>query len=369
MNILFRAALLPLLSLLSLCYACSGGVEGEIVSTSTISLQLTDKLTGASTRTVSATSPGVLTARITDVLGTPLAKKTVKFTTAKVDDVQIGVVLPKGGSVLTDSTGKATATLRAGTNAGDGKVSVSYSSQSTSLSFYSDGSDPADSLTLQLYRVDSSAANVSADINLDALPPSQQTAVSSLTPGSKGKLLATLTDAYGAALSQKKIAFACTLADITLGAAEATTGSNGQASVLLVVKDEAVAATGIATATYDTVSASKFISIVAKDPKAVKLSIHLYNTDDKRISRIAAGKKGYLQSVLTDSDGNAKSGEKITFSTTLEDMVLSSDSGITDSAGKAFVNVVVNVDATAAVGFIKATYGSKLANRTIRITK
>ncbi|GLP94914.1 Ig-like domain-containing protein [Paraferrimonas sedimenticola] len=115
-----------------------GNVPGPSTPEASLTLTLVDS-EGNSINEVSSAAPGTLEARLSVDSGS-VASQLISFSTETV-----GSLFPGVGTALTDEQGVARITLRAGTVAGAGKVSASYSSgemsASAEMAFNSAGDD------------------------------------------------------------------------------------------------------------------------------------------------------------------------------------------------------------------------------------
>lgn len=86
-----------------------------------IDLSLRDPVSGATKTTVSADSPGILTATVRDSSGAPVVGAVVTFSST------IGTFNPSSGTALTDASGNASISLNAGNTIGADNVTASVS--------------------------------------------------------------------------------------------------------------------------------------------------------------------------------------------------------------------------------------------------
>ncbi|MGI2014911.1 invasin [Shewanella oncorhynchi] len=115
--------------------AVAGDAPGGNGEANSLSIQLTNSQTGLPTTNVSAAQPSKVTVTLVDKDATPLVGKVVSFSSS------LGNFLPTKGTALTDSIGRASITLTAGSIEGAGEVIASYGTAKAIVGFVTAGDD------------------------------------------------------------------------------------------------------------------------------------------------------------------------------------------------------------------------------------
>ncbi|MCS6123229.1 invasin [Shewanella baltica] len=115
--------------------AVVGDAPGGNGEANSLSIQLTNSQTGLPTTNVSAAQPSKVTVTLVDKDTTPLVGKVVSFSSS------LGNFLPTKGTALTDSIGRASITLTAGSVEGAGEVTASYGTAKAIVGFVTAGDD------------------------------------------------------------------------------------------------------------------------------------------------------------------------------------------------------------------------------------
>ncbi|EGT3625851.1 invasin [Morganella morganii] len=115
--------------------AVVGDAPGGNGEANSLLIQLTNSQTGLPTTNVSAAQPSKVTVTLVDKDTTPLVGKVVSFSSS------LGNFLPTKGTALTDSIGRASITLTAGSVEGAGEVTASYGTAKAIVGFVTAGDD------------------------------------------------------------------------------------------------------------------------------------------------------------------------------------------------------------------------------------
>ncbi len=297
---------------------------------------------GELTDTVSADSPGKLTATLTDESGAFIPNKTVTFF------ANLGEIRPESGIAVTDSAGQASVNLLPGSVAGKGKAEATYwdsvyGKKTASVEFTSAGDKRDVKISVRMLDKDGKETDrISGD--------------------SPGKLVATLTYADGTPVPDESVRFGINpaLADIA-PLNTAFTDENGEASVFLSGTEAGIAAV---TATYEAKSASMnvYIDVVQKE---IQISVQLINDAGEPVDVVSAESPGTLMATLTDGDGTPIPNKEILFFATLGEFQPESGIAVTDSAGQASVKLLagsVAGEGTAKAVYEDPAYGEKSAS-------
>ncbi|MFB2758959.1 invasin [Shewanella xiamenensis] len=116
-------------------FEVAGDAPGGNGEANSLSIQLTNSQTGVATTNISAGQPGKVTVTLVDKDSIPLVGKVVSFAST------LGNFLPTQGTALTDSIGRASITLTAGTIEGAGEVTASYGTAKAIVGFVTAGDD------------------------------------------------------------------------------------------------------------------------------------------------------------------------------------------------------------------------------------
>ncbi|HCE50458.1 MAG TPA: invasin, partial [Shewanella baltica] len=116
-------------------FEVAGDAPGGNGEANSLSIQLTNSQTGLPTTNVSAAQPSKVTVTLVDKDATPLVGKVVSFSSS------LGNFLPTKGTALTDSIGRASITLTAGSIEGAGEVTASYGTAKAIVGFVTAGDD------------------------------------------------------------------------------------------------------------------------------------------------------------------------------------------------------------------------------------
>ena len=251
--------------------AANGSTSVEFVTGDAANIAVT-----ASPETITAdgSSISIITARVTDANGNPLAGATVDFGTT------LGTVDPT--SATTNADGVATTTLTAATTTGTATVSATSggANGSTTVAF---------------------VAGAPANIAVTA-DPSTITA----DGGSTSTITAVVTDANGNPVAGAEVSFGTTLGTVDeIG----TTDANGVATATLTASTTAGTAT--VSATSGGASGSTDVAFVAGPAANVAISA------DPATLPANGSSTSTISALVTDANGNPVAGESVSFGTTL----------------------------------------------------
>ncbi|ABK47960.1 Ig domain protein, group 1 domain protein [Shewanella sp. ANA-3] len=116
-------------------FEVAGDAPGGNGEANSLSIQLTNSQTGVPTTDISATQPGKVTVALVDKDSTPLVGKVVSFSST------LGNFLPTQGTALTDSLGRASITLTAGSIEGAGEITATYGTAKAIIGFVTAGDE------------------------------------------------------------------------------------------------------------------------------------------------------------------------------------------------------------------------------------
>ena len=130
--------------------AVAGDAPGGNGEANSLSIQLTNSQTGLPTTNVSAAQPSKVTVILVDKDTTPLVGKVVSFSSS------LGNFLPTKGTALTDSIGRASIMLTAGSIEGAGEITAAYGTAKAIIGFVTAGDeiDPVEAspeITFDIY--------------------------------------------------------------------------------------------------------------------------------------------------------------------------------------------------------------------------
>lgn len=130
--------------------AVAGDAPGGNGEANSLSIQLTNSQTGLPTTNVSAAQPSKVTVTLVDKDATPLVGKVVSFSSS------LGNFLPTKGTALTDSIGRASIMLTAGSIEGAGEITAAYGTAKAIIGFVTAGDeiDPVEAspeITFDIY--------------------------------------------------------------------------------------------------------------------------------------------------------------------------------------------------------------------------
>ena len=262
-----------------LLIGCSGGLETNSVDEGIVTLRLINAASGNSTTDVSAASPGILQATVTDVNGSSIVGLVVSFTTT-----ERGVPYP--GTAITGSSGVASVGLYAGSVPGadtaTARITTSSGDFSASVGFYTKGDQPKTNLI--------SLALESTELEL----------------GADTTMTATVTDEEGEPVANSTVSFSTTLGSVSPAAA--ATASDGIAISTLTAGQ--VEGTGLATASVSGATASINFS-VGSDAQSILISLALESIE------LETDTDTQMTATVTYEDGTPIANRTVTFSTTL----------------------------------------------------
>ncbi|TKB49069.1 invasin [Ferrimonas sediminicola] len=209
----------------SLAFASTGEASsGEPVGGEQLLIALLSSASGASTSEISADDPGLVQVQLLDSAQRPVAGRVVSFTTT------LGQFLPASATALTDSSGRASILLKAGSIQGAGEVEASFDGVVTRLGFVTLGDeiDPdsvVPQIGLALYDCNEAAGWDRAVRNFEACQPT-----SNITNASPGVVAITLTQSgSNQPLPQRLVSASTTLGAISPAAGTAMTDEQGRA--------------------------------------------------------------------------------------------------------------------------------------------
>lgn len=338
LNSLFRkfAAILLCCGVLGLmgCVSGSADAPSKPVAAS-ITLTLTDPVTGAALTSVSMGKPAKVSATVRDTTGAVVPNTVVTFTTTET----LVRMLPSSGTALTDASGVATIQVDAASFAAAGATTVSAAATL--------GTTPVTgSVGISVTSVNSGATG----INVALTNPSTGLAVTSISTGNPAKVTATVRDSSGAVVPNAVVTFStsATLATMIPASGTALTDSFGVATIQIAAASSAAGGATTVSASAEvggiTISANAGFSVIATSTGATGVvSAALTNpATGLAVSSISAGSPGRVTATVRDGSGAPVPNVVVTFSTaaTLATMVPASGTALTDAFGVASVQIV-----------------------------
>ena len=289
-----------------------------------LSLRLSDH-EGKEIQKISTDSPGYLEALFSAADGTPISGQKVSFSAT------LGEIRPETGTAQTNSEGRATVLLLAGSAPGVGDASATSGGNSADTSFMSSG-DQDVSISLKL-------------------TDDQQKTISKIGPDTTGHLTATLLHTSGTPMISKIVDFSATLGEIHPAGKTALTDSEGKADVLLLAGS--AAGVGDASATFNGHSDTLSFVAEADEPDDMILSVRLTDEKGEPMNTIRKDLPGHLTAELTYASGNPGVSQVVQFATTVGTLHPSDGKALTDKEGKAGILLLAGSaagvgDATAA---------------------
>ncbi len=310
-----------------------------------LSLSVVDSV-GAELREISNAKPGQVVATLTKD-GNSAPFETIAFTV-----VGEGIINPSSGSALTNASGDAVVNLVTGAIAGAGTITAKFTLDDESID-----ADFNYSVTGDAPGGDGEA-NSLAIVLTNSLTGVQTNAISSAEPG---RVNVTLTDKDGAPIPGKVISFSSTLGSFLPSNGTALTDSIGAASILLSAGS--IEGAGEVTATYGTTEAKIGFQTAGDEIDPVEASpeivFNIYDCNgvagwDKSLKNfevcsvtdnITNDSPGIIGAIVTRS-GSTQPLQQVLVSagTTLGAISPASGTAITNSLGKAVLDLYANGD-------------------------
>ena len=312
-----------------LLIGCSGGLETNAVDEGIVTLRLINAASGNLTNDVSAASPGILQATVTDVNGTPIVGLVVSFYTNERG-------IPYPGAALTGSNGVASVGLFAGSVPGadtaSAKITTSGGDFSAYVGFYTKGDQPKTKLI--------SLALESTELEL----------------GADTIMTATVTDEEGTPMVNSSVSFSTTLGSVN--PASAATASDGIA--LSTLNAGHVAGRGLVRASVSGATASANFS-VAYETRTILISLVLESIE------LELGANTLMTATVAYDDGTPITNVNVTFSTTLGSV--SPATATTDSGGIAISTLSAGQVAGTGIATASVSGATKSTNFTAGTTQ
>jgi 5-hydroxyisourate hydrolase-like protein (transthyretin family) len=165
-----------------------------------------------------------------------------------------------------------------------------------------------------------------------------------ITSVSSGRLIATLKNSAGKPLSGEIVIFSTTLGYLRPETATAITDSNGEAAIALLAGSASGA--GEAKAVFGEYSAS--LKFTVADVVDVNIALRLVkaegNASGEETNKISAASPGRLEAVLSYGKDMPIAGQTLRFTTTLGYIQPTSGTAVTDSSGKASVDLLAGLE-------------------------
>ncbi len=284
--------------------------------------------------------------RVTD--GTrPLSRAIVRFS------ADIGVLDPASASALTDTSGIARITLRAGSIQGAGtvtaQVDLGEETLGVEINFETAGDSASATVTggaIELALVENATGTVTTLVS-NALP---------------GRITALVTDSSTDPVADQLVTFTTTLGVLNPTLGTALTDASGIATIILRTGDVAGAGTVTASTVIgsNTITRDKSFVSAGDEPAGTQsgdgsITIVLQNGAGAPINNVNAGQPGTARATLVDANNIPLEGEVVSFTTTFGNVTPASGTALTDSFGVA--EVTINAGTLAGAGTITASSG------------
>jgi hypothetical protein len=339
------------ISLLSfLLTACGGGgsleKDGSIsdgdstteTSTYTISLKGYLKASDTESNSVTADAPLELRASLVNEDGDAVSGERITFTLAD----SIGELDPVAGTALTQSDGVATIELIAGSSAGAGEVTATFTIDSVSytdtFAFESDGTASTEP-QLNITAVNSSGENpltVQVELEIDGKPAAFKLVEFVLTG------LGTINPTNGTALTNAQgIATISLLAGTEVGAGSIVATYTDNENIVYSSDGYTFTTEGDAPVQGESLDFSIGLSLTS-------------STSLTEISTISAADSGVVKATVLDGDGIKVEGAVVNFSSTLGNLIPSIGTALTNENGIASLNLTSGT--VEGAGLITAQY-------------
>lgn len=326
--------------------AGSGTVPGTVTYSLILSLVNSGGIaTGTASAPISAANPGTVK---TQVLrnGVPQPNQIVTISSA------LGTVNPSSGSALTDASGIAYVSLRAGLVAGASQLTATFAnsegSANTSINFTTQGDDGA-----------AGGGVTSGSVLTLALRNQTDTAtISAVTGAAPGLLKARLTDnsAVPVPLAGKVITFSTDKGAINPASGTALTDSSGYAIVNLTAGT--IGGAGTAQATYGSTTSAgvSFSTDGSGAGNSATLTMQgLFTTGGAALpnNTVTTSTSGVVKVLVLDANSLPIPNQLVKFTTTAGVLTPASGSALTNASGVA--SIAVAAGAVDDVGTITAT--------------
>jgi len=321
--------------------SCSSASTSPSSTAATLTLALTGA-NGATTVLITPTQAGTLTATLKDSSGNAVANTEVDFVTSDASSA----LAP--ASALSDNTGKASITLKPGSQSGAYTVTASATVAGKLVS----GS------------ASYAAASVvpTSPVVFLTLTNTSGAATTALTTAQPGVLVAVVADAGGKALPNTVVNFASTdsSAIFTPASASASTDANGKATIAIAPGSQSGAFTATAKATVGAaaLSASTTYAVAQATPLQPTLVLALSNAAGPT-TLVTPSQPATLTAALFDASGKAVPNTVISFVTSDKSgaFLPASGSALSDATGKVSIGLAAGtlsggytVTASATVG-------------------
>jgi hypothetical protein len=211
-----------------------------------LTLALTDSLTGASRNTLTRTSPLNATAVLLDGNGKPVANSLIQLSLTFAGSSAVAVLSPSSGSGITDANGRFQASLIAAnaTAEGSGTIKATAVNQTD-----------APPVTVSFQVVPTAPPAVAPAVSLALTDPATGASRNTLTLASPLNATATLTDAAGKPVANSLVQFSLSsggsspVAVLSPASGNGITDANGKFAVTLIAAGLTAQGAGTVTAT------------------------------------------------------------------------------------------------------------------------
>ncbi|WP_297897018.1 invasin [Shewanella sp.] len=338
-------------------FEVAGDAPGGNGEANSLSIQLSNSQTGMPTTNISATQPGKVTVALVDKDSTPLVGKVVSFSST------LGNFLPSQGTALTDSLGRASITLTAGSIEGAGEITATYGTAKAIIGFVTAGDeiDPVEAspeISFDIYDCNGVAAWDKALKNFEVCQTTDN-----ITNDKPGIIGAKVTRSGSTqALQQVLVSAATTLGAISPNSGTAITNADGKA-ILDLYANGNVGAGEVSLKVKDTTSTKAF------EIGRVDISLDIKTSVGN--NSLPAGGSTIVDVTVFNPDGSLSTGQPFTLEFSSECVTAGKaviDSPIVTNAGKGYATY----RATGCSGLdtisVSAVTGGGAVSKTTQIT-
>ncbi|MCL1094992.1 invasin [Shewanella kaireitica] len=306
-------------------YSVVGDAPGGDGEENTLTIALTNSITGTVTNAISSSEPGRVNVTLTDKDGAAITGKVISFTST------LGAFLPSNGTALTDAIGSASILLSAGSIEGAGEVTAAYGDVRAKVGFQTAGDeiDPVEAspeITFNLYNCNNAVGWDKTLKNFEVCE-----ATDNITNDSPGIIGATVTRSGSTQpLQQILVSAGTTLGAISPASGTAITNADGKAVLDLYANGDVGA--GEVSLKVQEVTSTKAFEIGRVD-------INLTITAGVGTNLIPAGGSTILDVTVFNPDGSLSTGQPFQLEFTSECVAAGTafvDSPVITNAGKGF---------------------------------
>jgi len=347
------------------CVSGSGDAPPKAVDAS-ISIALTDPVSGATLTNISSGKPAKVSATVRDTSGSVVPNAVVTFSTSAT----LATMTPASGTALTNTLGVATILIDA--------ANLSAAGATTITATVTLGTTPVSGFAG--FGVIATSTGVTG-IGLTLTSPVSGAAIANISVGNPANVTAVVRDSSGVPVPNTVVTFntTATLVTMTPASGTALTDASGMATIQIDPTGPLVAGATTITATATlggvAVSGGASFSVTATNINvgAASVGVALVSPGTGGpIANISAVNPGRVVATLRDAAGALVPNAVVTFSTTaaLATMIPAGGTALTDASGVASIQLVGASAAAAGAGTITATatVGSTLVSGAVNFS-